>query len=460
MVIERYGLGIVINPEEGLVGFSLDPASSARKDAPVGFLRVDYPPGWSEPTIEFGGDELRITRTAPDGSTSLVQHVFDRTWHFRVSTELAAGASVLPPVIAPVGELGPLVWDGGELGWLIWPLPGCFVFGELIGGQSALAPNPDAAGPARIRSEWRLQTVGSLREVAGRLPSWWPERTALWLGDEVGIDLPDGVVGTELPTRTIDTQTLIDAAEVGCHDVAVRDRSSVVSLPLSVAEPMESLLASRAREVLALDPRTCHLGAAVVLARALDWQVIGEDEAGEALAELVDRLPKAVDDPLLVSLASSQARRTGDPDDLRRAIDAVAGLSLWPGALLAWLEVAVQAGAANLRPPDPPTVRPELDYFDDHLVRLEQALLAGDPAADALADLLLTVLGPGLPAQWLDGPAVGRALAVSALVGEGSQVGRSWPVDLGQARQDALLGLLAIDPTDQLLCWLTWRVGQ
>lgn len=433
-----------------------DPGASYLSTA--GELRVvqdGVPVVWSAPELAVDADEVEVTRTA--GPLRLVvRHSVGARWAVRLvlgnsgDRPLTLDDPVLtwqPPADQPAWALA----AGAAGSYAVLPADGRgLVLGGVLRLGALAAVDDDGLHLGRLLLEpqsryvvqWHWDFHPDARSFdRGRHPDV-PRRLDVLVDEVVTVAADEDqalVAAAGLELETVRDTVELSGAEAGEYLVELRSARGLTHFALGVAEPLEAVLQQHAVAVLA-GPRTAagvvrlaDVDAALAVQRALASGLLAEPElAEEALDLFTVRLPEDEQPgPRMVGYLCGEHSRTGDPELLDRAADAVLGADgPGPGLGMAATELCL----ARLLRGEP--LAPVLD----HLARLagEAGLVpaAAPPAAQAaVLELEVVTMARTGPPPSRGGPAgdvTARVAALGGWLGAGlkGRAVRPLPVDV------------------------------
>ena len=302
---------------------------------------------WSAPVVEADADELEVSRTSAD-LRLVVRHSFSVGWGLRValsstaadelvlddvvvswraapdrvSWALGAGAAASTAVFAPDGT-GPLLGAVLRSGSVPQVSPEGLHLGRLV-----LAPR------SRYVAQWHAGFHASPQAFGRGLHPDVPTRLDLELGESAVVATTEDEALVLSPGLAADPvrggQELL-AATAGSHDVEVRSARGATIYQLRVAERWDELLEAAARAALDAPPsgagvlQLAGLDSALVVQAALARGVLADPYPAEDALDLFG-VRMSEDEQVsarLIGFLCGEHERTGDPEPLRRAGEAV-----------------------------------------------------------------------------------------------------------------------------------------
>ena len=384
----------------------------------------------------------------------------------------------LCPVVPADGCVGWAAAVGSDAFWSIQPADGGgpLLVAELAQGSVTELVGGDVPGLAtgelllpanrRVVLQWRIHTAADTAHISRARQPVLSGQTDLALNQSYEIADPDSAVVADDPVvvSTEDDAQVLSSGRPGRFPVELRSGRGTTRIDLAWVPPVEELITEMSRSWL--DRRTAA-GVGVVpgpgAALGLQQAVVGRladdlDDAEDALALHTERLLDANDLSIMnQAFLAQESVRTGDPEPLRRARDAVLatdravpGLGLAatriclaelalggsPAAVIGRLrELAAGHDSGDLHQPD--------HQSDDHLVDtaagLELITVTGPSTAestDRSVEAAMAVgagLGSGLPGSRIGGLPPGAACYAAAVLdllpdGLGAELERRWGI--------------------------------
>ena len=427
--------------------------------------------GWELIRTEEYPEEL-VTSWRRAGVTLEVCNTFYDLWTMRWSWSNDSGEplELSTPTFSVVSPCTTQCWDGREQGWLVFDRAGDIVVGELVKGSMELidqtdertsvrlSANPqinlDATGSGgSLQAVWRFDTVKRLSDLAAKLPPWWPARTVLQAGEECEISLPDGSIEGE-DVSQVEDGFVLESAVTGARSALVHHGRSTIKLDWYVTESLDTALTRRANELIndVTEPDTVQQ---FLVLKAITRQLIPLSEDAEAWLQK----PTMTENGTVFGVANLTMRGQLFRDD--EALLKAQRLATTPpmtfGAVFAWIGTFLAAQLRGL-PLEPPPLGSPIGGAPRRLVEAEQAWLRYSVDPMRLGDLrwMVHLMGGDLPLRSLSAKSLAQAVSLARHLPENLEAHWDWARDLGSIRQAAEGKLLAANPDDETLAWLSF----